>query len=91
MDIGDIDKTKPKQLKQNRITNIPDYGIDTRDIGKPDITKFKSNERNPLNPIYKLETRSRRHVIEFGEIDGNAPKLSKSPITRRAINKVSDI
>ena len=91
MEIGDIDKTKPKQLKQNRITNIPDYKIDARDISQPDAIKFKSKERNPLNPVYKLETRSRRHVIEFGEIDGNAPKLSKSPITRRAINNVSDI
>mgnify|MGYP001001303317 CR=1 FL=1 len=92
MEIGDIDKTKPKQLKQNRITNIPDYKIDARDISEPKANKFISKrETNPLNPTYKLETRSRRHVIEFGEIDGNAPKLSKSPITRRAINNVSDI
>jgi len=29
--------------------------------------------------------------MEVGEIDGNAPKLSKSPVTRRKINDISDI
>jgi hypothetical protein len=27
----------------------------------------------------------------MGKIDGNAPKISKSPVTRRAINDLSDI
>lgn len=59
MDIGDIDKTKPTQLKQNRITNIPDYMIDTKDIDSPKANKFKSSvtrQTDPLNPIYKMET-----------------------------------
>ena len=56
------------------------------------MNKFKSGrDTNPLNPIYKIETQSRRHVIALGEIDGNHPKLSKSPVTRRKINDISDI
>ena len=35
LEVGDIDKTKPKQLKQNRITNIPDYKTDCHDIDIP--------------------------------------------------------
>jgi len=49
MDTNDIDKTKPKQLKQNRITNIPDYKINATDIDKPTYNKFKSlRNSNPL-------------------------------------------
>lgn len=76
MQTEDIDRTKPKILKQNRITNIPDYKIDVHDIDKPTMNKFKSGrETNPLAPIYKIETQSRRHVVALGEIDGNHPKL----------------
>ena len=51
MQVNDIDKTKPAQLKQNRITNIPDYKIDTRDIDSPKLTKFKTlRNTDPLNP-----------------------------------------
>lgn len=58
MNVTDIDKTRPTQLKQNRITNIPDYNIDTTDIDRPTIVKFKSMREptNPLAPIYKMET-----------------------------------
>jgi hypothetical protein len=94
LEVGDIDKTKPKQLKQNRITNIPDYRIDPRDIEdcEPRLVKFRSDrDTNPLNPIYKIETASRRHIMALGVIEGNIPKLSKSPVTRRKINDISDI
>jgi hypothetical protein len=93
LEVGDIDKTKPKQLKQNRITNIPDYKTDCHDIDVPKLNrKFVSDrDTNPLQPIYKIETASRRHVMALGVIDGNLPKLSKSPVTRRKINDISDI
>ena len=93
LEVGDIDKTKPKQLKQNRITNIPDYKTDCHDIDIPKANrKFESDrDTNPLQPIYKIETASRRHVMALGVIDGNIPKLSKSPVTRRKINDISDI
>ena len=45
----------------------------------------------PLNPTYKMETQSRRHVIQMGKIDGAAPKISRSPVTRRIVNDISDI
>ena len=38
--VDDIDRTRPNQLKQNRITNIPDYRIDTTDIDSPKKNKF---------------------------------------------------
>ena len=34
MDISDIEKTQPKTLKQNRITNIPDYKINAGDVAE---------------------------------------------------------
>ena len=92
MGVDDIDKTRPNQLKQNRITNIPDYKIDCKDIDSPKKNKFVTGRNvDPLNPVYKMETQSRRHHIEVGKIDGNAPKNQKSPVTRRRINDVSDI
>ena len=92
MDLGDIDKTKPRQLKQNRITNIPDYQHSVNDIDSPKAFKFVSTRHgDPLNPEYKVETQSRRHVVVMGKIDGNAPKLSKSPTTKRATNMTSDV
>lgn len=91
MDTTDIERTGPKALKQNRITNMPDYNIDVRDI-MDQKKKFVSNRvTDPLNPVYKLETVSRRHVMEVGQIDGSAPKLSKSPVTRRFTNQTDDI
>lgn len=57
MDMGDIEKTKPKQLKQNRVTNIPDYKLNVQDIDSPKHSKFVSNRvTDPLNPTYKIET-----------------------------------
>jgi hypothetical protein len=57
MAVHDIDKTKPNQLKQNRITNIPDYKIDTTDIDSPKKNKFVTKRNiDPLNPVYKMET-----------------------------------
>ena len=51
MDLSDIDKTSPNQLKQNRITNTPDYKIDTTDIDSPGKNKFTTNRvTDPLNP-----------------------------------------
>jgi hypothetical protein len=44
-----------------------------------------------LNPVYKVETQSRRHIIEMGKIDGNAPKITKSTVTRRQMMYTSDI
>lgn len=40
-----------------------------------------------------METQSRRHVIDVGKIDGNAPRVrAKEPgANRRAINDISDI
>lgn len=67
MDTSDIDKTKPKILKQNRITNIPDYKIDSSDINKEAKKKFNpSRVTDPLNPVYRMETVSRRHIMEIG-------------------------
>ena len=83
MDFSDIEKSKPNVLKQNRITNIPDHKLNVQDIDSPQVTKFKSNPRDPLNPIYKVETQSRRHVIEMGKIEGSVPKITKSTVTRR--------
>lgn len=92
MDLNDIDKTKPNQLKQNRFTNIPDNQHNPKDIDSPQINKFKTKRTtDPLNPTYTMETQSRRHVIQMGKIDGNAPKMSKSPTTKRQINNISDI
>ena len=92
MDLTDIQKTKPNQLKQNRVTNIPDYKIDTHDIDKPTHNKFKTNRTgDPLNPHYVMQTQSRRHVMQMGEIDGSHPKALRSTVTRRAINKIDDI
>lgn len=56
MDFSDIEKASPNQLKQNRITNIPDYKINVQDIDSPGASKFKSATRDPLNPTYKVET-----------------------------------
>ena len=51
MDLSDIDKTSPNQLKQNIITNIPYYMIDTKDIDSPGKNKFTTNRvTDPLNP-----------------------------------------
>lgn len=92
MDMGDIERTKPNQLKQNRITNIPDYKISTVDIDSPKHAKFVSTRvTDPLNPTYKMETQSRRHIIQMGAIDGNKPKISRSPVTRRQVMNVNDI
>ena len=32
---SDIEGSKPKQLKQNRVTNIPDYKLNVKDIDSP--------------------------------------------------------
>lgn len=54
MDMSDIDKNKPTQLKQNKITNIPDYKAFAQDINAPLHPKFVSNrETNPLDPAYQ--------------------------------------
>ena len=75
MDLSDLDKARPNQLKQNRITNIPDYKIDTRDIDSPQHVKFVSKRNgNPLEPQYLMETKSRRHVLTMGPVDGSKPK-----------------
>ena len=51
MDLSDIDKTSPNQLTHNRLTNIPDYMIDTKDIDSPGKNKFTTNRvTDPLNP-----------------------------------------
>ena len=61
MEVDDIEKTKPAQLKQNRITNIPDYSLKSDDIDTSKYVKFKSTrDTDPLNPIYKIESQSRR-------------------------------
>jgi hypothetical protein len=80
----DIEKTTPKKLLQSKVTNIPDYKLYTHDIDYPQHVKFKSNrDTNPLRPVYKIETQSRRHIIEMGRIEGASPRLRKSPTTKR--------
>ena len=75
MDLSDIERTKPQQLKQNKITNIRDNKINVTDIDSPKYVKFKTNRvSDPLNPTYKMETASRRHVLNLGQIEGSAPK-----------------
>ena len=55
MDLNDIDKTRPNQLKQNRITNIHDYKLDTKDIDSPLHNKFKTKRiTDPQNPTYTV-------------------------------------
>lgn len=92
MEVDDIEKTKPAQLKQNRITNIPAYGLKSDDIATSAYVKFKSKrDTDPLNPVYTIESQSRRHVIQMGEIEGSKPKLLKSPNTKRQTNNTTDI
>lgn len=92
MDLSDLDKAKPNQLKQNRITNIPDYKIDTSDIDSPHHVKFVSKRNNnPLEPQYVMETKSRRHVLTMGPVEGSKPKQTKSVVTRRYTNAIDDI
>lgn len=38
-----------------------------------------------------MESKSRRHVVQIGKIDGNNTKLQASPKTRRRTNDVRDI
>ena len=42
MDLGDIDKTSPAIIKQNKVTNIPDYKLKSDDVDSPNRNKFKS-------------------------------------------------
>ena len=73
MDHSDIDTTKPNALKQNRITNIPSYNSQTKDIDQP--KKFASNRTtDPLDPSYFIESKSRRNIIQVGQIEGSKPK-----------------
>ena len=91
MDMTDIDKTSPAIIKQNKITNIPDYKLLSQDIDSPNKNKFKAQPRDPLNPVYNMQTKSRRHILQIGEIDGARPKPSKSTVTRRIANRIDDI
>jgi hypothetical protein len=51
----------------NRVTNIPDYKIDVKDIDYPHHVKFTTGRvTDPLNPSYTVESKSRRHVIKLG-------------------------
>ena len=56
MDLSDIDRSKPQQLKQNKVTNIRDNKIDVNDIDSPKHHKFKTNRvpTDPLNPTYQM-------------------------------------
>lgn len=92
MDLNDIDRSKPQQLKQNKVTNIRDNKIDVKDIDSPKAIKFKTNRvSDPLNPVYQMQTASRRHVLTMGQIEGSQPKQHKSPTTKRMTNIVDDI
>lgn len=63
-----------------------------KDIDSPMVNKFKSKRTgNPLEPVYTLETKSRRHVLQVGTVDGSKPANTKSTITRRYTNNVDDI
>ena len=56
------------------------------------MNKFKTKrDVDPLNPVYMVESKSRRHIVQLGKIEGNETKTTKSPKTRRKINDVSDI
>lgn len=84
MEVDDIEKTKPAQLKQNRITNISDYSLKSDDIDTSKYVKFRSKrDTDPLNPVYQMESQSRRQIIKMGEIEGSKPKMLKSPTTKR--------
>ena len=53
-------------MKQNRITNIPDYKTYCHDVAAPDVVKFKTGrETDPLAPMYKVETKSSIKLILF--------------------------
>ena len=74
MDLNDLEKAKPAQLKANRITNIPDYKHGDPGIEHMHVKKMKvTNPRNPLEPEYTVETKSRRHVLKVGNIEGSKP------------------
>lgn len=87
MDLGDMEKAKPAQLKANRITNIPDYKLSHEGIEGMQKRKFQSKQpRNPLEPEYTMETRSRR-MVKMGGIDGNKPLAVKNPVKNRGDEK----
>lgn len=78
MDLNDLDKAKPAQLKANRITNIPDYKLTHEGIDGMHVKKLQVKKpRNPLEPSYTVETRSRR-MVTLGGIDGNKPLHCKT-------------
>jgi len=47
--------------------------------------------RDPLNPVYQIESPSRRIVKDYGRIDGSSPVSKTLPKTRRRINQIMDI
>jgi hypothetical protein len=77
LEVADIDKATPAKMKQHRITNIPDYKLITEDVNGP--KKQPKRITNPLDPVYRMETQSRRHIMELGKIDGSYSNPSKSP------------
>lgn len=63
-----------------------------KDIDSPQHHKFKTNRViDPLNPVYQMQTASRRHVLTMGQIEGSMPKQHKSPTTKRLTNIIDDI
>ena len=81
---------------QNRITNKPNLNMEVKDIGayvKRKNQKYFDGKRetDPLNPQYSLQTRSRRHMLIFGNIEGSTVKNHISVSTKRRTNKVDDI
>lgn len=83
MDLGDMEKARPAQLKANRVTNIPDYKLSVEGIDDQRVRKLVVKKpRNPLDPSYTVETRSRR-VVHIGAVEGSKPLHHKSPVKDR--------
>ncbi len=76
LDISDLENARPNYLKQNRVTNIPDHLFYTRDVNKQRHLKFNTKRKvDPINPVYEMQTPSRRHIMKVGKIEGTSPTL----------------
>ena len=92
LDYRDVNGASPNKFPGNVYKNKPDLRYETRDLDYSLKNQFSTNRVvDPLNPTYQFQTRSRRHIINFGKIDGNSPMTNKSPNTKRKTNLVDDI
>jgi hypothetical protein len=95
MNIKDIDGVIPNPGFIMYRSKHKDIQLDIRDIDQESKTaklkKLVKFPRNPLDPQYARLTESKRHVHEYGSIDGGKPKQWIAPRTRRQTNKNDDI